>query len=602
MKKVVFILLLLFSIRVNAAVSISCPGEAKLGTKIECKVNATEDITTTSFKVSGDFTSSITPIWSRVESGGVNTFNKESSTSLTIATIDVTFQKEGSSKVTLTDIPNQGSVSSGNINVTNTKSDNANLASLTVNGKSVTGFSKDKTEYKVKVTTNKVNIEAKSENDKAQVNVPGEQNLSLGDQTFNITVTSESGKEKIYKLVITYEAPKDTDNSLKTLELYNGNTKIKELEYHNGVLTYEGIKVKTDVSKLTIKATLNNSKAQFVKDYGPRDAELDYGENILEVRVEAESGEVATYTIKVNREDGRSTDATLSKLIVNDVEVELKDKVYEYEVKVRYNETKSHIDATPTNKASKVDYKDIDLVSGLNESIKLTVTSENNKTQDYIIKIFRLSEAESKITLQKVEVVNYDIDFSKYTEEYSIKLRPGDEKLKFVVLPSEGIKVNELNNENLKNKSTVILRVTDDEKTWTYKFNIITDEKESNNTLLFIILIVLLLGIGGAILYFVLKKKKIKEEKNDAQEQNLGKTELIADTQVFTQAVEQEPDNKELLGEVELVKKGKEEVKEEKTEVPTEPEVKEEVVSEPVMKLKVVPKQKENIENKEEVK
>ena len=602
MKKVVFILLLLFSIRVNAQVSISCPSEAKLGTKIECKVNATEDITTTSFKVTGDFTSNITPIWSRVESGGVNTFNKEGSTSLTIATIDVTFQKEGSSKVTLSDIPNQGSVSSGNINVTNTKSDNANLKSLTVNGKSVDGFNKDKTEYKIKVNTNKVTIEAKSENDKAQVNVPGEQNLSLGDQTFNITVTSESGKEKNYKLVITYEAPKDTDNSLKTLELYNGSNKIKELEYHNGVFTYEGIKVKTDVSKLTIKATLNNSKAQFVKDYGPRDAELDYGENILEVRVEAESGEVATYSIKVNREDGRSTDATLSKLIVNDVEVELKDKVYEYEVKVRYNETKSRIDATTTNKASKVDYKDIDLVSGLNESIKLTVTSENNQTQDYIIKIFRLSEAESKITLQKVEVVNYDIDFSKYTEEYSIKLRSGDEKLKFVVLPSEGIKVNELNNENLKNKSTVILRVTDDEKTWTYKFNIITDEKESNNTLLFIILIVLLLGVAGAIVYFVLKKKKIKEEKVDNQEQSLSKTELIADTQVFTQAVEQEPDNKELLGEVELVKKTKEEVK--------EPEVKEEikvpeqsdVLVEPVMKLKVVPKQKENIDNKEEVK
>ena len=557
MKKVVFIVLLLFSIRVHAAVSLNCPNETKLGTAIECKVTGTEDLVTTSFRIDTDATTTVTPIWGHVESAGVHTFNKESSESLNIATISVTFKKEGSNTITLADIPDQGSVSK-TINVTNTKSDNANLASLTVNGKTVDGFNKDKTEYKVKVNTNKVTIEAKSEDAKAQVNVPGEKNLSLGDQTFNISVTSESGKEKNYKLVITYEAPKDTDNSLKTLELYNGNTKMKELEYKSGVYTYEGIKVKTDVAKLTIKATVNNSKAKFVENYGPREAELEYGENILEVRVEAESGEVATYSIKVNREDGRSADTSLSKLVVNNVEVELKDKVYEYEVKVRYNETKSHIDATANNKASKVDYQDIDLVSGANEPIKVTVTSENNKTQDYIIHIVRLSEEESKITLEKVEVVNYDINFSKYTEEYDIKLRPGDTKLKFVVLPNEGIKVNELNNEDLKNKSTVILRVTDDEKTWTYKFNIIADEKGNNKTLILIVLIVLLIGVSALIVYFILKKKKLKEEKNN---ENLGKTDVIADTQVIPQ-VNNEPIPQE-LPEVELVKKVKEENKEE---------------------------------------
>ena len=548
MKKVVFILLLLLSIRVHAAVSVSCPSETKLGTKVECKVMATEDVTTTAFKVDIELAPVvITPIWGHVESGGLHTFNKESSTSLTIATIGVTFKKEGSNKVTLTNVPDQGTVSSNNVNVTDTKSDNANLASLSVNGKAVTGFNKDKTEYKVTVNTNKVTIEAKSEDSKAQVNVPGEQNLSLGEQSFNITVTSESGKDKTYKLTINYEAPKDTDNSLKTLELYNGNTKMKELEYKSGVFTYEGIKVKTDVSKLTIKATLNNSKAKFVKDYGPRDVQLDYGENIFDVRVESESGEVATYSIKVNREDGRSTDATLSKLVVNGVEVELKDKVYEYQVDVRYNETKSQIDATPTNKSSQVDYDDIDLVSGLNEAIKITVTSENKKTQVYTVKIFRLSEDESKITLQKVEVVNYNINFSKYQEEYTINLKDEDDKLKFVVLPTEGIKVNELNNENLKNKSTVILRVTDDEKTWTYRFNIVKKEESNNNSLIYIILIGLLVLIAGAIVFLVLKKKKDKEKK--AQMEGLGKTEVLSKTEVLG--------NTEVIADTMLIKKNK---------------------------------------------
>ena len=558
MKKVVFILLLLLSINVHAAINISCPGETKLGEKIECKVTASEDITSTSFKIGEEYSSSIKPIWNYVESGGVHAFNKESSTSLTIATIEVTLKKEGNNTVTITDIPEQGSASS-NVKVNNIKSDNANLSSLTVNGKSVEGFNKDKTEYKIKVNTNKVTIEAKAEDVKAQVNVPGERNLSLGDQTFNINVTSESGIEKNYKLVITYEAPKDTDNSLKTLELYNGNTKIKELEYKSGVYTYEGIKVKTDVTKLTIKATLNNNKAKFVEDYGPREVELDYGENILHVRVESESGDVADYSIKVNREDGRSADTTLSKLVVNDVEVELKDKVYSYNVSVRYNELKSHIDATPTNKASQVDYKDIDLVSGVNEPIIITVTSENKKTQEYKVIITRLSEEESKITLEKVEVVNYDIKFDKHQENYDIHLRDGDTKLDFVVLPNDGIKVNELNNENLKNKSTVILRITDDEKTWTYYFNIIAKEEGSNKTLIYIILISLLIIVAGAIVYFVIKKKKLKEEKTSEQE--LSKTDVIADTQVLQQINSNE--SKPVTDEVELVKKVKENTKEE---------------------------------------
>ena len=542
MKKVVFILLLLLSTKVSAAtIKLSCPPDAKVGAKIECRVTTSslDDINETSFKVEGDFTPTFNPTWTHVESGGVHTFTKDSSTSTTITTIGITFKNVGNKQVNLVDVPGQGTLTS-NVNVTAAvKSDNANLKSLTINGKSVKGFSKDKVEYKETVNTNKVTIEAMSEDSNAQVNIPGagELNLSLGEQTFNIIVTSESGIEKSYKLIITYEAPKDTDNSLKSLELYNGSNKIKELEYKNGINTYEGIKVKTDVSKLTIKATLNNNKSKFVENYGPREIELDYGENILEVRVESESGQVATYTIKVNREDGRSADTTLAKLVVNGNEVELKEKVFEYQVNVRYNETKSRIDATPNNKSSQVDYSDIDLTSGLNEPIKITVTSENKKSQVYTVKIFRLSEEESKITLEKVEVVNYDINFSKYTEEYTINLREGDDKLKFVVLPNEGIKVNELNNENLKNKSTVILRVTDDEKTWTYHFNIVKPEKEMNNTLCYVIFFAGVVIAAASVTFTVLRRKKrskeIKEQQEKVQEE-MSKTEILGRTEVLS--------------------------------------------------------------------
>ena len=91
-----------------------------------------------------------------------------------------------------------------------------------------------------------------------------------------------------------------------------------------------------------------------------------------------------------------------------------------------------------------------------------------------------------------------------------------------------------------------------------YKFNIIADEKGNNKTLILIILIVLLIGVSALIVYFILKKKKLKEEKNN---ENLGKTDVIADTQVIPQ-VNNEPIPQE-LPEVELVKKVKEDNKEE---------------------------------------
>ena len=65
--------------------------------------------------------------------------------------------------------------------------------------------------------------------------------------------------------------------------------------------------------------------------------------------------------------------------------------------------------------------------------------------------------------------------------------------------------------------------------------------------------------MAGAIVYFVIKKKKLKEEKTSEQE--LSKTDVIADTQVLQQINSNE--SKPVTDEVELVKKVKENTKEE---------------------------------------
>ncbi|MBP5684522.1 MAG: cadherin-like beta sandwich domain-containing protein [Bacilli bacterium] len=529
MKKVIlFISLLFITFNVYAQeLSLECPSEVKINEKVDCKVKLStiEEVTEVSFNISNNFEVNVIPLWSHVESGGVHTFTKEGSDSTTLATLSFTPKSVGDVELELSNIKGaEPPRTSKKIKVIDVKSDNAYLSSITVNGKKVDNFNKDKKDYKVTVNTNKITIEAKAEDSKAQVSVPsGEQNLSIGEQTFTISVTSESGLENNYRLTINYEVPKNTDNSLKTLDLYDGPTKIKDFEYKNGVLTYEGIKVKADVKTIKVEATTNDAKATFVEEYGPREVVLDYGENIVIVRVQAENGSTVDYTIKIFREDNRSSDTSLSKLVVNGVNVELKDKVYEYSVKVRYNETKSHIETIAGNNASKVEYEDIDLVSGENEPVIITVTSENNTKQDYTIRIFRLSEEESKIVLEKIEVVNYQIDFSVDKMEYDIHLRDGDNKLEFVVFPNEGIKVNELNNSNLDDGSTVILRVTDDDGTKSYTFNIIKPKNGINPIICYIIFFAGLLLLTIVILIVLNKKKKNKKGK-EVKKVDSGKT------------------------------------------------------------------------------
>jgi len=538
MKKILLaIFTFLIALNVYAAeLSLDCPSEIKLNEKVDCKVkvNSLEDVDVIKFSVLEPTDATITPIWSHVESEGLHTFTKDTNESLILATLSFTAKTVGNTKVQLSDITGvSGGANSKSINVLDIKSDNANLKKLTVNGKEVDGFNKDKTEYKVTVNTNKVNIEAEAEDSKSQVNVPGSQTLTIGEQTFTITVTSESGKDKNYRLTVNYELPKNTDNSLKTLELYNGKDKIKELEYKSGVTTYEGIKVKASVEKLTIKATLNDSKAKFVKDYEPREVTLDYGENIFNIRVEAESGALAEYTIKVEREDGRNSDTSLSKLVVNGNEVELKSKVYEYTVNVRYNETRSKIETLPTSTSSKVEYEDIDLVSGENQPVIITVTSENNKTQEYKITIVRLSEEESKITLQKIEVVNYNIDFSLNKNDYDINLREGDKSLEFVVLPTTGVTYKVSGNSDLSNKSLVIVRVNDDDGTKTYNFHIIAKEEESASIFLYLIILAILV-LGAIITILVIKNKKKKEKKEEEKKEQEIVQEPIKEVVVKT--------------------------------------------------------------------
>lgn len=83
------------------------------------------------------------------------------------------------------------------------KSNNNNLSSLSVEGYSITPeFSKDTLEYSLEVPaeTEKIQINASKEDSYASIDGIGEKEVSEGDNHFEIKVTSETGREKVYVL------------------------------------------------------------------------------------------------------------------------------------------------------------------------------------------------------------------------------------------------------------------------------------------------------------------------------------------------------------------------------------------------------------------
>ena len=85
------------------------------------------------------------------------------------------------------------------------KSNNNYLSNLWVDGFSLNPeFSKDQGEYQLEVPaeTEKIHIQASKEDSYASVEGTGEFEVSEGDQRFEIKVTSETGKERVYAIVV----------------------------------------------------------------------------------------------------------------------------------------------------------------------------------------------------------------------------------------------------------------------------------------------------------------------------------------------------------------------------------------------------------------
>ena len=171
------------------------------------------------------------------------------------------------------------------------------LATLTVSEGTLTpAFIPNITEYTVSVANSifAIAINATAMNPNATITGAGEKLLTVGENVFIITVTSEDGAEtKDYTVTVTRSA----NVNLATLTVSTGTL---SPAFNANVTTYT-VTVPNEITDLTINATAQDANATVT---GTGEKTLNVGSNVFTITVTAEDGaETKNYTIAVTREE-----------------------------------------------------------------------------------------------------------------------------------------------------------------------------------------------------------------------------------------------------------------------------------------------------------
>lgn len=126
-------------------------------------------------------------------------------------------------------------------------------------------------------------------------------------------------------------------------------------------------------------------------------------------------------TNNANKTPAKSNNAYLSKLIIDDINVELKKDIFEYKVELINDKDYIEISGvTEDDKATITGNEKQKLNVGLNE-IKLTVTAEDGSNNEYHIQVIRKEQEETSIN-KKDESIQKDSDNKNTFKLISISL------------------------------------------------------------------------------------------------------------------------------------------------------------------------------------
>ena len=453
----------------------------------------------------------------------VNSGANSGNTAITISSPSATDEVGGSVSIT------------GGTHNVKVLSDVNTLTDITISNGTI-NFNENTTEYNVTIDSNSTNISATKKDGSSSISGDiGNKILNYGVNTFKITVTSESGKSKVYTINITRPDNRSKTNTLSSLKLSSGT-----IAFNKNTTNYK-VTVENNISSIKVEATLTDKKSSFVSGYEPRVVNLNVGNNNIEIKIKAENEEVKTYTINVVRKDvdkpsnndsnnkpvtkeetKKSNNNNLSELKLSDGILVFDKGTTEYRVTVSYDVKSIEITAKTEDSKAKFEILNNEELSIGENVITIKVVAEDNSEKEYKIIVIRKEEnaiLSSDSKLKSLIIKDYEIDFNSSVYNYTIKIGKED-KLNITYTPSDSkSNVTVTGNENLENGSIIeISVVAEDGNVSTYKINI---EKSNSNYVFIIFLVIVLLGGLISLVIILIKSRK----KNDAEYEQLVSSE-----------------------------------------------------------------------------
>lgn len=310
-----------------------------------------------------------------------------------------------------------------------------------------------------------------------------------------------------------------------------GDATLKNIKVNN--ISCECIEYKCEIevdsNTATITYELSSSEATVNRESG---LSTNLESDVTKIDVEVTNGENHNIYEFIITKHVKSSDYTLSKLLLNEEEITLMEDVYVYNTQVAFDEENIIIEATPTDKKAAVD-KELAFLFQVDESSKsfdFTVTAEDGTEKNYRIFVTRKSKPDT--SLKSLKLDKGTINFDKDNLDYEIKVEYSVNDILIEAIPNDSKANVKINKENLEvGENTITIEVTNDNASSIYTIKVTREpnlDKSQANLANLNILEYSSLNFEPNVLDYTLEFKQIPEKLTiDATSMNdTAKTEI----------------------------------------------------------------------------
>lgn len=285
------------------------------------------------------------------------------------------------------------------------------------------------------------------------------------------------------KITVNVVAAKSSNTNLSSIKIDGEGVK----NFNSSNTTYTV--ANTNASSINISAVVEDSKSS-VSGLGNKN--LSYGLNVFDLVVTAENGSKKTYTVKINRNDNRSSDNTLASLTVSKGKIDFDKNRLNYNIIVDNNVDEIKVSAKANDSKAKVVGAGAYALKVYGNTIYIEVIAENGSKKTYVLKVVRkdengnVGELSSVNTLESLVVSGYDIEFNKDKDVYYLDVAKNVDKVEVIAKSTDEKATVTINNpEKLAlGDNTIIIDVTaENGTTKTYKIIVNRDNEIPKITL-----------------------------------------------------------------------------------------------------------------------